>query len=213
MNIKTFILFASVGLIWGGTQTLYTTVSNLEPSVHTLEDFEKSPSTKKWLSIQGGHIDLTEAATTSSFTGGPIKQVSLPLRLVDAKSGDPFTILFATSNPDIIKTVDEMSRLSTQDQMIAYMLKNRHLIRFQKDIQGLVRSGFELDSKDESKLKELFPEMKKDFVLIDDQAKPDWVKVMMLPMGLALAWCFVMIGHEKRKTPPPPPQPPPTPEL
>lgn len=206
MNIRAFLLFASAGLIWGGSQSLYTAVSNLEPSVHALDDFEKSPSSKKWLSIKGGRIDLTEAASLSSFGGGPTKQVCLPLRLANAKSSDPFTIIFATTNPEIIKTVDELSRFSTEAQMLEYAFKNINSIRYQKDIKGLVRTGFELDSDDEMDLKKLFPEMREDFVIIDDQAQPDWIKGMMLPMGLALAWCFVMTGREKRGTPPPLPQ-------
>lgn len=213
--MRFFLLILSIAMLWGGSQALYTVATNLKPTELSIEAFEKSPSSKKWLRVKGGHIDLTESVTASSFGSGEAKEAYLPIRREGAESGDPVSIVLATKNAALLKVINEMTQIEDEEQMVLYGLKNHEALFQQKDAQGLVRFGIELDDSDERQLRELIPELTKDFVVLDEGKSPEWPMIMMLFMGIAAAYGFIKMGGKKTPSGPTEPAsmgPPPVPQ-
>lgn len=210
--MRFFLLIFTVAMLWGGTQTLYTVLSNLEPTELTIEQIEQSPTDKKWLLVKGGHLDLTEAVTSSFLGVGEVKEVYLPVRTEGAEEGDPVAVVLATKNRAMLDVVNRMAKIEDEAEAVKFAIQNIEVLHQQKDVKGLVRFGIEMDDSDERDLRKLIPELTSDFVVIDEGKSPEWPMIMMLFMGLASGYAFIRMGG--RKTPPPLPgraAPPPFP--
>lgn len=206
--MRIFLLIITISMLWGGSQALYTVATNPKPTELTIEEFEKSPSDKKWLLIKDGHIDLTQAVTSSSVGSDSAEEAYLPLRQKDAEEGDPVSVIIATKSPQLLEVINGMIRIEDEGQMVEFALKNHEKIFQQKNASGLVRFGIDMDDSDLRQLRELIPELTDDFVVIDEGKQPEWPMVMMLLVGLVTGYAFIKSLGGKKSSQGPPAVPP-----
>jgi len=174
-----------LGLVIGGGQGLWTTVTNMKPTEMSCADYVKQKPKSTWLKLSGCFLDMTDAAWKES--GGTIKEVYVPVKPADDKKAKQVHILLATEDPAILSVATQLKNAKDTKDTIEVVIKNRDKIFVTKDLEGLVRFGVDLDSKDRDKLAGLSENLSPDFVILSGGKKPTFLlSAGMFVGGLAL---------------------------
>jgi hypothetical protein len=207
MNIKLLLPLASLALIIGGGQSVYTALTNRAPTdVDVAAAYKKSPE-GKWLRLHQGVLHTLEAGYTSTLGVGDAHEIYVPLL---PPGQDPDTgkikILVKTSDPDLLAFTNEGRKFKENAkpaEVVAFLAKNAAKMRVQRDVEGLVQYGID-SGKKESKIRRLFDNLDKDAFIIEEGTKPNVGQgAGLLAAGLALGG--FLIRRVTRPTPAAPP--------
>lgn len=185
MNFGCLLLILGLGLVIGGGQGVWTAVTNMKPTEMSCADYVKQKPKATWLKLTGCFLDMTDAAWRES--GGRIKEVYVPIKPADDKKAKQVHIMMATEDPSILDVASQLKNAKDEKSTIAVLIKNRDKIFMTKDLEGMVRFGVDLDSKDRDKLAGLSQNLSPDFVILSDGQKPTFLMSGgMLVGGLVL---------------------------
>ncbi|MGJ8696145.1 MAG: hypothetical protein ACSHYF_07490 [Verrucomicrobiaceae bacterium] len=201
--MKAILFIAVIALIWGGGQSLYTSITNTKASTFTIQEYIADKPDAKWLELTDCHLDLTEAAYSSGRFDTSIDEVFIPVTTTDGgNGGQPVHILLATKDKETIALLEKMAAVESEEDAFKLLIENADQFFPKKDVSGLVRFGLDMKDKEVRKLRNLNPNLTKDFVMIDDGAKPNWAGAFLLPAGLGLGWFLYWPKKSKAALPP-----------
>jgi hypothetical protein len=190
MNIKLLLPLASLAMMIGGGQSLYTALTNRAPTdVDVATAYKKSPD-GKWLRLHQGVLHTMEAGYTSTLGVGDAHEIYVPLL---PPGQDPDTgkikILVKTSDPDLLAFTNEGRKLKENakpEEVLAFLAKNASKVQVRRDVEGLVQYGID-SGKKESKIRRLFDNLDPDAFIIEEGGKPSMKQgAGILAGGLAL---------------------------
>lgn len=191
MNIRLLLPLASLALLVGGGQSVYTAITNRAPiDVDVAAAYQKNPDAK-WLRLHQGVLHTLEAGYTSTLGVGEAKEIYVPLL---PPGQDPETgtikILVKTKDPELLAFTNEgrtFSENAKPEDVAAFLAKNAAKFRVQRDVEGLVQYGINAGGKKENKVRRLFDNLDPDAYVIEEGTKPSIGEgAGMVAGGLAL---------------------------
>jgi len=208
------VLLLSIVFIIGGGQSLYTSFKDRRPTEVSLESLADKKPEAKWLKIKGGSLDTISAAYFSAFGAGKAKSVYVPLVLEETDPrGEPIHVLVLTEDPKLVKFTNEVRELDKEGTPVTkiheFMLANKDKLRVPRTVQGLVQFGMDSDDRKEQKLRNLFPNLTDDVIIIEEGKKPSMAAGFgSLGAGILIGAIGVLLKNRKSGSATPPPLPP-----
>lgn len=218
MKAGCLLFILSIGLIWGGGQGTYTSLTNRTIHEYSIGEYLKTKPDDKWIRITGGVIDMGEMSYSSGRLAGKIKELYVPVVAPDAKSDTPVHILFHTEDPKLLQTAETIRGLKTETEALRFAVEHPELLSIPQTVEGLIEFGIDVREKELMKLKSLNPNLSKDFVILKHGEQPKFFFSFGLFLCglLLLGWQFKAVFSKKSESPAPPPpypsgNPPPAP--
>lgn len=178
---------SSLALLWMGGQGVYQALTNRSPVDATCAGLEKTVPSATWLRVKGCTGLLTEASYKRK--GSVIREVYIPVHAPrpEGATEDPVShLVVATADDGVVALMREMAELDKSKDakgIQLFMAQNAQRIRFDKDVEGMVRWGIDSDDKVLSHLRERRKKrLAEDFVVLDEGQQP------------ALIWSATLLG-------------------
>jgi len=95
----------------------------------------------------------------------------------------------ATRDQEVVDLAKKMSKIDSKDikAMLGFVAENAKRLRYEKDVEGMVRSGIDRDDKVLKHLREKKEGLAADFVALDDGRKPGFLwSALLLGAGVLL---------------------------
>jgi len=181
-------------LLFGmGAQGIYTAMKNRKPVVMSWEDFSRLKPKAAWLTLTNCTIDLSSASyQTLRYQNVEIpSELFIPVRSASEKEPVKDTILLATRDPELMKTVREMESQPSLEELKEWIARNTGRVFMRRDVQGLVQFGVELDRGEKRKLAKLQINLAPDFIILEEGKRPEITQSIGY---LALGAVFVVIS-------------------
>lgn len=170
--MKYSLLIISLVIIFGGSQGIYTSIKNPNPTVYDLNELTSSsiPS-EEWITLKNCDINLLEAAYfENAFSNGLAKEIYIPLH---SSESDTVIALLATKNKNILDVYNLIQSQTDEQKALEFISKyTDQVYQNDREITGLVRFGIELDNKEHRKLHQISENIVNDFIIIDYNTKP-----------------------------------------
>ena len=212
MRSGCLLVLVTVALLWGGGQGIYTAVSNRSVKQYTVDEYLARKPADKWLKLTGGALDLTSLNYTSFFGVGSVGTIYVPLRSSNNPLDNQTHILLETKNPALLKLAEGMRQVKNEEQARRFLQEHARELVIQKDVQGLVRFGIDLEDRKVRKLRKLNENLAQDFIVLADGESPNYLfPIVSLLGGLALAGWLVSRRAGRGSQPPGSNLPPPLP--
>ena len=188
-KIKLLCLMCALAFLWFGSQALYVCVTNLRAAEFTIDEYTHKRPDNMWLSLTGCHLNLLEASYTSYFGSRKATEVFIPIRSVNDSPSDPIVVCLGTDDPGVLATMTELNELVKKQEIEHYVSQNRERIFSSRAISGTVRHGIDLEQKIVDDLRKANTSLDKDFIIINEGERPDWIKAIFLLLGgAAFTW-------------------------
>lgn len=181
-------------LLFGmGAQGIYTAVKNRKPVVMSCEDFSRIKPKAAWLALTNCTIDLSSAAyQTLKYQNVEVpSELFIPVRSASEKEPVKDTILLATRDPELMKTLREMESQPSQAELKDWIARNADRVFIRRNVKGLVQFGVELDAQQKRKLAKLQHNLAPGFIILDEGKRPEITQSFGY---LALGVVFVVIS-------------------
>ena len=209
MRLMILLLIVAAACWWWGGQNAYVALHDSKQLEISCADYVKKRPESKWLKLTDCEYDFDNMAM-EQYKSGKISKVYLPLRPVGEESGGPTRIIVERSDDDMLKVAEAFEH----DDAEPHPAMDNVMASLQKPTEGLVQFGIDLDDKDKTQLAGLGLGLDKDFVIIDNGAKPKLQKALIVLMiGLGAVGLFVWLllrRFRKAKGPPMPTHIPPS---
>ncbi len=170
--MKYFLLIISLIAILGGSQGIYTSVKNPNPTIYNLDSLSTSDTPdKEWITLKNCDINLLNAAYfENTFGNGLAKEIYIPLR---SSNNDSVIALLATKNKNTLDVYNLINSQTDEQKAIEFTEKYKDQV-FQENIElsGTVRFGIELDNREHRRLKKISEYIVNDYIIIDYNKKP-----------------------------------------
>jgi hypothetical protein len=186
MRLGCLFLFGTVALLWAGGQGFYQALTNRAPVTMTCADFEKAPAKAAWVKVTGCTGSLIDSSYKKKY--GSVTEIFIP---VHTKGGSETAhLVVATDDPAVLAVAKRMSEADAKGDtkaMFSFLAENMTALQYDREIEGMVRSGFDSDDKVLKHLRERKKGLAADFVVLDQGKKPGMIKsVLLLGGGLLL---------------------------
>ena len=140
--VKITLIFACViVLLFGlGVQGIYTAIKNRNPLALSCEQYARTKPKTAWLVITNCVLDLT-AGSYESWKYQNVEvpaELYVPVRSAIRKPTGEDTILLATRDPEMMKTVREMEDLGSREELKDWLAQNKARVFVRRDVRGLV---------------------------------------------------------------------------
>jgi hypothetical protein len=202
-KIQLLCLIGAIGFLVFGGQAFYVCATNLKAAEFTIDEYEHKRPDNMWLSLTGCHLNLLEASYTSYFGSPEATEVFIPIRSANESPSDPIVAYLGTHDAQILATMAELNKLNSKQAIERYVSKNRERIFFNRSIRGTVRHGIDLDEKIVDDLRRANTLLEKDFIIINEGERPDWIKAILMPLiGAAFVWVTWLLFRNGRKSAP-----------
>ena len=205
--VKITLIFACIILLlFGlGVQGICTAIRNRNPLALSCEQYSRNKPKADWLVITNCVLDLT----AGSYESWQYKNVEVPAELyipvrsaVRRPSGKD-TILLATRDPEMMKTVREMESLNSREELKDWLASNAKRVFVRRDVRGLVKSGVEMDTQKRRKLEKLQGDLADDFIMLEEGRKPEFTQsVGFLALGAVMLVVSVVFVRRTREPAP-----------
>jgi len=196
-----------IGLLWGGCQGVYTALKNRHPLEITVADYIAQQPNAEWVTLKDAQLNLLEAAHKGRL--GNITEIFIPVRPKGESKDAQVHILLSTKDAAIVAALEDMNRSSgTMKDAIDAASRHADKLFMQKDISGLIRFGFDSDTKTRDKLARLDMKLAADFVILNDGATPSLFGGISMLGGGLLIGVFMLRSAGKSTSATPPPLPP-----
>ncbi len=229
MRCGCYGLLIGLGLTFAGAQGTFEWFKNRRQMVTTYAAFELQKPSGGWFKITDARFDIPSAMWTSSKYSTTKDKIYIPLAPVgEDKPGTKVHVLVQVDDAATKQLVEEISAFdknNTPDAtVLAYVLKNRAKLYPTRPVQGMVKFGInDLQSKERDKIAALNPDLASDFVVLEENARPNIGTSLLSFLGGALLLLFSLAGFFGGKkedgaptqpsgaAPPPPTGPPSSP--
>jgi hypothetical protein len=197
-----------------GIVSLVTAITQRKLETLSIEAIATKKPDSKWVRIEGGVFDLTNASSISfRGLGSPLK-LYVPLVKPDYDASENLIhVLVVTEDPATLKLYKGLKDASEAGfaEGLEFALKHAEYLEVSRPVQGLVHSGFDESGSQERKiLKGYEGDIAKDAIIIEEGNEPSFSgAISMMAGGLALCVvCGALSNAFAKKTPVPPPLPP-----
>jgi hypothetical protein len=209
MLLRAMLVVGVLALVsagWG-VQKIYVAIRESHQVTLSCADYVTKRPDARWLKLTDCEYDFDHLAYMANSSGGKYTAVYFPLRPAGEEGG-------ATH---IVVKRDDAAML---DVVYAFEHGNENppgrdpvLATLMKPVEGLVQYGLDLDDKDKRELEKLDLGLANDFVLIDNDSKPNIrLGIFLLVLGLVtlsgLAVFAVTTRRDSKRPPPPSFMPP-----
>lgn len=196
----------AVALMWGGGQAMYTWVTNRSVMEVSVNRLEQGMPGGKWLRLTGGQLDTLNSAYATKFGSSPGNEIYVPLLPEGSGSKNtPIHVLVSTRDPGLISFTKELHELQKQNpdptKAGEFMLRNLDKLRPARSVEGLVQYGVDSNGKREKKLRELYPNLAADAVILKEGGKPNGVLgAILFSLGLGVGLLILLRAAKKETT-------------
>lgn len=194
ISLRLIILILPIALLWGGGQGLYTALKNRQPTSLTFAEYAEKRPDAKWLKLQETRLEVASAIYFTSI-GGDVKDVYIPLRAMNEgrKYTDKTVALLHTREAGIVELVKELEKVNGNSVAFTeFIAKNRDRLAPVREVNGLLEFGIEGSSKQRRKIEKLSDDLAADFVVIEENKKPELGLSLALFLGgfVAMYFCW-----------------------
>lgn len=226
--IGLFLLL--MGLIGAGTGAveLKENFATKTPTALTWPQFLEQKPKAGWFKVTGAQLDVPGGMWVEDIISGKMGNIYVPARAAGDESSDdaPIEVLVKVDNPKIAQMVKDLKQLdkgtdeATDEAAINYALSHAEQLIIEKPLVGTIAEGFDtVDSHEESVIRSSGVALADDFVILQENAKPDiGGRVFLLLGGIGVSLLGLFYIFLKKPAPPaatPPasmtPEPPLTP--
>lgn len=167
---------------------------NRSQTVTSYANFEKQKPTGGWFKITDAHLNIPGAMwiTSSRFSDDKDK-IYVPLAPEgEDKPGTKIHVLVEVDDAATKKLVDELSDLDksnvSEEKALEYVLKNNAKLFPTRPVAGMVKFGLnDMKSKERNKIAALNSDLASDFVVLEENAKPNGGgSILMFIAGIAI---------------------------
>lgn len=221
MFILRFAVKAGLLMVIFGIVSLVTAITQRKLETLGIEAIAMKKPDSRWVRIEGGVFDLTNASAIS------FRAIDTPLKLYvplvkpdyDAEK-DLIHALVVTDDRTILKLYKEFQEAgdSNVSQGVEFALKNAARMQAARTIQGLILSDFERGGSEERKMSKSYENnLAENVIIMEEGEEPSFAgAISMIGGGLVLfIGCRFLISAFTNKTALPPPlsptSPPPLP--
>ena len=155
-----------------------------------LGEFQQRQPGNKWVRLTGAELDLLNARRFNYIESDHAAEFLVPLRPAGATNA-PIHALVAGLEDEFRLRVDAIGLAEVTHAMNAFLATNAETLAVARDVEGLIRFGWEKVADNRNELRALHPRLVEDFVIIDAGAKPSWLLAMMLPGGIAIHFWLI----------------------
>jgi hypothetical protein len=170
---KKIILFTV--LVAFGAQSALTCVTNLTCTVLPYVEYRKNGSDAKWIRLKNCQIDSLGMCWRTREKSDRIDEVYFPVRLPGEDSSARIHVLLAARDPVSIDLAERQRVASSELEMINYATIRKLPWNENRDVEGLIRHGFDMSDRDVAELQLAISNLAPNFVVIEDQAKPNFI--------------------------------------
>jgi len=202
MRLGCFGVLITVGLLWGGGQSLYVGLTNRTVTETSIEDVVKQKPKAKWLRINDGQLDFLGLVYEERI-GGEAKDLYIPIRSPDAEDDAPIHVIYHTDDPADLAVAQKMKALNDDPDLneTEFMLKIVGMmaeLRPVRTVEGMVEFGIESD-KGDGKARKMFENLAPDAIMVEGGEKPELaIGVGMFAAGVLLG-LFCLVGMAKKE--------------
>ncbi len=214
MFIIRFAAKAGLLMVIFGIVSLVTAITQRKLETLSIEAIATRKPDSRWVRIEGGVFDLTNASAIS------FRAVDTPLKLYvplvkpdhDAEK-DLIHALVVTDDRTILKLYKEFQEAgdASVTQGVEFALKDAARLRASRAVQGLILSDFERGGYEERKMSKSYENgLAEEVIIMEEGQKPSFAgAIAMMGGGLVLfIGCQFLIRTFAKKTAVPPPLPP-----
>jgi hypothetical protein len=200
VRLAIFLVVVTIGMLWGGGQSLYTAIMNRRPTTMSYDDYVKTKPKATWLVLTNCCLRLHEACFKSYYGGKNATELYVPVRSQRPEGKkEKVQIVLATKDPNALATFSEMQNLKT-DEAAVWAIKNYQRLVLRRNVGGLVRFGVNLKDSERQKLANLLQNASDDFIILQEGAQPSLAEGLGLSTGgLMLAGCMVLYVRRNRE--------------
>ena len=185
-------------MIVAGGQSLLLVFKERAITEMPLEGFHQGRPDSKWLRLTGGELDLLTARHFNYIESDHASEFLVPLRPAGATNA-PIHVVVAGLDDEFRLRVDAIGLAEVTHTMNSFLATNSEPLVVARDIEGLVRFGWENVAENRNELIALHPGLVEDFVIVDAGAKPSWPLALMLPGGLAIHFWLIWSRLTRRR--------------
>jgi len=205
--VKLTLIFACVILLlFGlGVQGIYTAIKNRNPIAMSCDEYSRSKPKASWLVITNCVLDLSDAAyETLKYQNVEVPtQLFIPVRSATGKRSANDTILLATRDPELMKTLREIESVPSPEELKEWLARNADRVLVRRDVRGLVQFGAELDTKNRRKLARLQDNLAPDFIILEEGRKPEFKQsIGYLALGTVMVVVSIVFVRRSREPAP-----------
>lgn len=197
--MKFFLALLAIALLWGGAQGVYTGLRNRTAHETTCGQLSTERPDAEWLSFAECEYDLENLAYGGLLTS--VSELYIPLRPKGDSSNAPPKVVLLTKDAQLLDLV-RVIESAPDSQDVSGQLERLVGMATPERVTGLVKFGIELDDDDVEKLKGLYPNLPKDFLLVHDGERPKSVLLSFALLGAGLllgAWALLLIVRSMMK--------------
>ncbi len=186
--MKKYLFLLCLGFCLLGGQALYTNLTNLKPVDITLSELISAGAPQKWVQITELSLDVMDSTyITSSLNEDEATDLYIPMYVPETPK-ERIQIFLHSQDPELLQIFNEMLAKEDETEVMKHFLEHRNQLMQQRSVSGLIRFGLESNQEDRDILKEHNPNLAEDFLILNENQRPNWVKAAMLPLGLFLLW-------------------------
>lgn len=195
MEDSARLMMARLGL-WGlavflvarGGHGLYTAFTNRTPQSITCAEAEKTLPAGAWLKLTGCRVNLMNASVRTKSDGMPTGEVVVPLTAAGPNAPKTTRIVLVTRDAEIAAVLSQMRALGADESRLAAFVRgSRDRIVRDKEVTGLVQSGFDRKRTIEDHMRRANKNLSGDLLFIDEGREPEWlVSALMLAGSVVL---------------------------
>ena len=182
-----------LAMLWGGGQSVYTYVTNLEPTSISCDDYIKTGSSAEWLSLTDCWVDNSRVLAVYK-EGKKIDKYSdffIPVYgSSEAANGDP-KLFIEEKSMDSRQAFANMYAAENMDEkkVSGFYASHPEELKFistagRTDVSGLVEFGIDSDSSVREVIEGQFPDSG-EFVILAKDSRPD-IKKGGIGLGIGL---------------------------
>ncbi len=204
MNANAFrgiLTLVGICMIVVGGQGSLLVFRERAPLGISLADFQRRQPENKWVRLGGGELDLLNARRFNYIESDHAAEFLVPLKSSGATNA-PIHALVAGLEDEFRLRVDAIGLAEVTHSMNAFLATNSEPLAVARDIEGLIRFGWENVADNREELLALHPRLDEDFVIIDAGARPSWLLALMLPGGIAIHVWLIWSGLSERRRKP-----------
>ncbi|MDF1698340.1 MAG: hypothetical protein P1U56_20995 [Saprospiraceae bacterium] len=136
-------------------------------------------------------MDLTDAVYFESklLKSDEISEIFVPIKTASGVDSLVHTTLLSIKDKETLSVFNELNNIQDDSKILSFMVENRsQIIRENIEIKGLTRNFMDRDDKDNEKLRQAYPTLKRGFVIVDEGEEPSKAQILCIPAAFVLLY-------------------------